>query len=146
MMNRHILILLAALFLVTACTKEGIIRRKEDKLTGAWEFEKVFYKRDNALFRDNITDEYANDIVEFFSDYSAIYDDASLRSVFDGEWSLIVDEDFDDLEFFVDAVFFDFVNREDFFMFGSIDKLNRNKLNLEASDNRGTFTFKLRRL
>ncbi len=145
-MKQILLLIMCVLMVSTSCTKDGIIRRKENKLVGAWEFEKVFYKRDNALFRKNITHEYRNDVVEFFPDYSAIYDDFSLQAVFDGEWSVIADEDFDDLELFVDAVFYDFLNREDFFLFGSIDRLNRNKLNLEGSDRAGRFTFKLRRL
>lgn len=149
---KNFLLFCTCLFIVSSCSKEGIIRRKENRLIGAWEFEKVFYKRDNALFRDNITDEFANDVIEFFPDYTAIYDDYSLSAIFDGEWSLIVDEDevYDnsnsDLEFFVDAVFFDFLNREDFYVFGSIDRLNRNRLNLEGSDRFGRYTFKLRRL
>lgn len=151
-MKKILLFCVAITLLLSACSKEGIIRRKEDRLIGAWEFEKVTYKADRDLFRDNITSEYANDVIEFFPDYTAIYDDYSLRAVFDGEWSLIVDEDdiFDgsnsDLEFFVDAVFFDFLNRQDFALFGSIDRLNRNKLNLEGSDRYGRYWFKLRRL
>ena len=149
-MKRWILLVIMAMTLFSACTKEGRILRKENRLIGAWAFEKVFYKADNALFRDNITHEYRNDIVEFFPDYSAIYDDASLRAIFNGEWSLIVDEDYyadaSDLEFFVDAVFFDFINGEDFYLFGSIDRLNRNKMRLEASDRFGRYTFRLRRL
>ncbi|MCB0689903.1 MAG: hypothetical protein KDC53_25360 [Saprospiraceae bacterium] len=150
-MNK-LLLFCTCLVLVTSCSKEGKIRRKENKLIGAWEFEKVFYKRDRALFRDNITSDFANDVIEFYPDYTATYDDYSLRAVFDGAWNLIVDEDdaYDnsatDLEFFVDAVFFDFLNHEDFSVFGSIDKLNRNKLNLEGSDRFGKYTFKLRRL
>ena len=150
-MKNVILFSLSFLFLAS-CTKEGIIRRKENKLIGAWEFEKVLYKRDGAIFRDNITSEFANDVIEFFPDYTAIYDDYSLSAIFDGEWDLIIDEDdiYDhsnsDLEFFVDAVFFDFLHHEDFYVFGSIDKLNRNKLNLEGSDRFGKYTFKLRRL
>ena len=145
-MKNLLLLLLIGIIGVSSCTKEGIIRRKEDRLIGAWAFDKVFYKRDNALFRDNITHEYRNDVVEFFPDYTAVYDDFSLRAVFAGEWSIIADEDVDDLEIFVDAVFYDFLNREDFYLFGSIDRLNRNKLNLEASDRNGKFTFRLRRL
>ncbi len=146
-------ILLAAVLLATfttSCSKEQRIIRKENKLIGVWEFEKVFYKKEGALFRDNITHEYRDDIVEFFPDYSAIYDDYSLGVVFEGIWSIYLDEDHigdqSDLEFFVDAVFYDFFSNEDFFLFGSIDRLNRNKLNLEAHDRRGKYTFKLRRL
>ncbi|MCB0667304.1 MAG: hypothetical protein KDC80_15865 [Saprospiraceae bacterium] len=149
---KNLLLFCTLVFIASSCTKEGIIRRKENRLIGAWEFEKVFYKKDGAIFRDNITHDFANDIIEFFPNYTAIYDDYSLNAVFDGEWDLIIDEDdvYDnsnsDLEFFVDAVFFDFINHEDFYVFGSIDRLNRNKLNLEGSDRYGKYIFKLRRL
>ncbi len=151
-MKDTLLLMLCCIFFASACTKEGVIRRKERKLIGAWVFDKVFYRDYDALFRDNITADYEGDVVEFFPDLTAIYDDASLRTVFDGEWDLIVDEDDitdgsnSDLEFFVDAVFFDFINGEDFYLFGSIDRLNRNKLNLEGSDRFGKYVFKLRRL
>ncbi|MDH3650575.1 MAG: hypothetical protein OEQ53_12910 [Saprospiraceae bacterium] len=148
---RILILLLCCLFLFGSCSKEYQIRHKEDKIIGAWEFDKVFYKKDHALFRDDITHEYRHDIIEFFPDYSAIYDDYSLETIFDGEWRLIVDDDYyydegSDLEFFIDAMFYDFLYGEDFSLFGSIDRLNRNKLHLEAHDRRGKFTFKLRRL
>ncbi len=130
---RIILLIFGLALLLGSCSKEYQIRHKEDRIIGAWEFEKVFYKKDHALFRDDITHEYRHDIVEFFPDYTAIYDD------------YYYDEG-SDLEFFIDAVFYDFVNGEDFKLFGSIDRLNRQKLHLEAHDRRGKFTFKLRRL
>jgi len=146
------LLLLTTLFVISlsACTKEGRILRKEDKLIGSWVFEKVFYKRHSALFRDNITNDYQDDIVEFFADYGATYYDYSLNSVFDGTWTLFVENNIydgeNDLDFSVDAVFYDFVNNEDFFLFGGIDRLNRNKLHFESEDRSGKYTFKLRRL
>ena len=148
---RTILLIFGLALLLGSCSKEYQIRHKEDRIIGAWEFEKVFYKKDHALFRDDITHEYRHDIVEFFPDYTAIYDDYSLGAIFDGDWILIVDDDYyydegSDLEFFIDAVFYDFVHGEDFKLFGSIDRLNRHKLHLEAHDRRGKFTFKLRRL
>ncbi len=145
-------LLLGTLFvlMLTACTKEGRILRKEDRLIGAWEFDKVLFKGHNALFRDNITDEYRNDVVEFLPDYGAIYDDFDLGVLFDGTWTIFVEDNlYDgdrDLEFIVDAVFYDFVNNEDFFLFGGIDRLNRNKLHFEAEDRSGRYTFRLRRL
>ncbi|MBK8504849.1 MAG: hypothetical protein IPL46_23140 [Saprospiraceae bacterium] len=111
---KNLILLGLTLVFLGSCSKEGIIRRKENKLIGAWEFEKVFYKKDGAIFRDNITSDFANDVIEFFPDYTAIYDDYSLKAIFDGEWDLVIDEDdvYDnsnsDLEFFVDAVFFRF--------------------------------------
>ncbi len=148
-MKRRLLVGLILLIALGSCTKEGVIRRKEDKLIGAWEFEKVFYKGDHALFRKNITDEFEDDIMEFFSDYTAIYDDYSLGVVFDGEWSLIVEdiyvENASDLEFFIEAFFYDFLNMEEFVIVGGVDRLNRNKLHLTAYGRDGKYTFKLRR-
>ncbi len=148
-MRTAVLLFVALTITLGSCTKEGIIRRKEDRLIGAWEFDKVFYKKDFALFRDNITHDFRHDIMEFFPDYTAIYDDYSLGAVFEGDWALIVDEDYRgddlDLEFFVQAYFYDFLNMEEFEIFGGVERLNRNKLHLQAHDRRGTYTFKLRR-
>ena len=145
-MKRSILLTLLAVSLVSACSLEYYFDKKEEKIIGVWEFEKVTYKKDSALFSDNITSEYRHDIIEFFSDYGAIYDDYSLGVIFDGEWSLIYDEDEEGHEFFIDAVFFDFLAGEDFSLFGSIDRLDHRVLKLEAYDNKGKFTFKLRRI
>ena len=149
-MKRLLLLATMLAIILPACSKEGRILRKEDKLIGAWEFEKVFYKEHGALFRDNITYQYRDDIVEFLPDYSATYDDYDLNAIFDGAWNLFVEDNYydgeNDLEFYVEAVFYDFVNNEDFFLSGGIDRLNRNKLHFQAEDRRGKFTFKLRKL
>lgn len=149
MVQRLLLFCGIAMFL-SACSNDYRIDRRERRLIGAWEFEKAFYKPDNALFRDNITDQYRNDVVEFFGDYQAVYHDFSLRASFAGDWRIILDRDFygedNNVEFFVDAAFFDSVNGEEFFLFGSIDRLNQNKLHLESSDRFGCYTFRLRRL
>jgi hypothetical protein len=146
-MVKQLLLLLCVPLLTVSCSEEYLLERKEDKIIGRWEFEKVYYKADNALFRDNITAEYRDDIIEFFGDYTAVYDDYSLNTVFPGDWQIILDRDTYDggsnLEFFVDAVFYGFFQGEDFALFGSIDKLNKSKLQLEARDRRGTYTFKL---
>lgn len=150
-MVKQALLLLSLTILTFSCSEEYLLERKEDKIIGRWEFEKVYYKPDHALFRDNITGAYQDDVIEFFGDYSAIYDDYSLRAIFPGDWQIILDRDTyqtgdgsgSDLEFFVDAVFYDFLQGEDFALFGSIDKLNKSKLQFEARDRRGTYTFKL---
>lgn len=149
---KNTLLLLVVLITLGSCTKEGIIRRKENKIIGAWTFEKVTYKEYGAIFRDNITIDYQDDVVEFFPDFSAIYDDYSERTIFEGEWNLYVEEEdvFDnsmsDLEFFFDAIFFDFYYDENFHVFGGIERLNRNKMRLEGSNRYGKYLFVLRRL
>ena len=147
-MVKQILILIGLPVLLLSCSDEYLLERKEDKIIGRWEFEKVFYKADHALFRDNITSEYRDDIIEFFGDYTAVYDDYSIHTTFPGDWRIILDHDIGNdgglsHEFFVDAVFYGFFQGDDFALFGSIDKLNKDKLQLEARDRRGTYTYKL---
>lgn len=147
-------ILVIASLIVFSCSIEYKIVRKENKLIGAWAFEKVFYKENGALFRDNVTRDFAGDVIEFFGDYSALYDDASLGSLFDGWWEILLDDDsyYDDdgsnrdLEFFLDMCFDDFIAREEFCYFGSICRVNQNKLVIESLDRFGSWTFKLRRI
>jgi len=137
--------------LVAGCSEEYLLERKEDKLVGTWEFEKAFYKADHALFRNNITSDYRDDILEFYGDYSAVYIDYSLNTAFPGYWQIILDKDYyhtedgsgQNVEFFIDVVFYDLVQGDDFAFFGSIDRLNKDKLHFEARDRRGTYTFKL---
>lgn len=151
-MRNYVLLLVACTVIVcSSCSDEYFLERKEDKIVGTWEFEKAFYKEDGSLFRDNITHQYADDQVNFYGDYFAEYVDASLNTVFPGEWQILLDQDIyftDDqtsrnLEFFIDATFFDLVAGEEFTFFGSIDRLDRNVLRFEASDRDGTYTFKL---
>jgi len=151
---KQIYMLITASILVGGCSKEYQIFRKEDKLTGAWEFEKAFYKRDGAIFRDDVTSDFNNDVIEFHPDYSAVYDDYSVKALFDGWWDIKVDDDHyynadggsSELEFFLDICFDDYIHREEFCYFGSITRLTREKLHYKAHDRRGVFTFKLRRL
>ena len=150
-MMKHILFAIALVCLISACSEEFLLERKEDKLIGRWEIEKVFYKSDHALFRDNITEDYRNDIMEFHGDYTAEYYDYSVNTVFPGDWQIHLDRDSyytDDgngsnTEYFIDAVFYEMFPDGDFSFFGSIDRLNKNKLDFEARDRRGTYTFKL---
>jgi hypothetical protein len=149
-MNRFILLLIPVALVTSSCSEEFLLERKEDKLIGTWEFEKVTYKSDGKLFSDNITDEYRNDIIEFYDDYTAIYDDYSLSTAYPGDWLVRLDHDYSSdgssTEYFVDVLFYGMMQGEDFGIFGSIDRLGKYKLHLEATDRRGTYVFKLRRL
>ena len=150
-MKKYMLPLLGVAILFTSCSDEYLLERKEDKIIGTWEFEKAHYKADRSLFRDNITDEYADDLIVFYGDYVAEYADASLNAVFPGEWRILLDRDIyytneetsGNVEFFIDATFFDMLAGEDFEFFGSIDRLDRNVLKFEARDRDGTYTFRL---
>lgn len=153
-MNGKLITILALVLLGTGCTREGAILRREDRLIGAWEIDRVTYKRDFALFARDITDEYEGDVMEFYTDYSAAYDDASLGAVFFGSWILLYEEDeywsedgdISELDWHLDANFYDDVVNEEFFFFGDINRLTRSRLNFEMLDARGEFRFRLRKL
>ncbi len=149
-MKRLALLCSISIFLFTACSDNARLNRKEDRLIGFWEFEKATFKEDGALFRDNITDDFEGDVLEFYSNYEAVYDDVSAGILFFGDWELILDRDsFDgeeDVEFFLDMRFFDEFNRPAFDYFTSVTTLTNNRLELIASNPRGRFTFKLRRI
>ena len=59
-MKKLLLPLVLFTLVLGACSKEYIIERKEDKIIGAWEIDKVFYKKDFALFRDDISYQFRN--------------------------------------------------------------------------------------
>lgn len=140
---------LAALFLLSGCTADYRLERKEDKLIGAWTFEKAFYNEDGALFRDNVIRDFEGDIIEFFPDYSVVYDDYSLRYAFWGDWLMYYERsNYDnepDVEFYLDMTFFD-NGRVAFSYFSSVTLLTSNKLHLRVHDRGGVYTFKLRRI
>ncbi|MEM8523795.1 MAG: hypothetical protein AAGG68_04085 [Bacteroidota bacterium] len=149
-MKKGIILLLAAAFILGSCSNNALLNRKEDRLLGAWEFEDASFKEDGDLFRDNVDDEFEGDVIEFFGDGTALYDDFSLNAVFDGTWVLQLDR-FDDngesdAEFFLDMTFFDFVNRKEFSYFTNAITLTNNRMTLIANTRSGEYRFKLRKL
>ncbi len=75
----------------TSCTIEDRLERKEDRLLGTWYFDRAFYKEDGDLFRDNVINEFEGDLITFFDDYTALYEDYSLNAAFDGGWEMFAD-------------------------------------------------------
>lgn len=146
---KKLLLLFPTLLLLVSCSNEFLLDRKEDRLIGAWEFERAWFKEDGDLFRDNISGDFERDVIEFFPNGSALYDDYSLGAVFDGEWILYLDR-FDDgeadAEFFLDMFFFDYVNNQEFSYFTNAITLTRNRMTLIADTRSGSYRFKLRRL
>lgn len=138
------------LLLCTACSDDTRLQRKEDKLLGFWQFEKATFKEDGAIFRDNITDDFGGDVIEFYDDYVAIYDDISASTLFYGDWELILErEGFDgenDVDFFLDMRFYDDFDRLAFDYFASVTKLTDNTLEITATNPSGRFIFKLKRI
>lgn len=145
MYNRIITLVLLSIIFVS-CSLDSRIERREDRLVGRWVFDRAFYKDNNAIFRDNIFDEFAGDIIEFYPNFEASYDDASERFLYFGEWEVFAQRERagdDDTEFFLDMYFYDNRGFESFSYIGEVRALNRNRLRLVAFDRRGEFTFRL---
>lgn len=144
------LALALAVLLLGSCSDDYRLDRREDKLIGSWEFEKAFFKENDELFRDDVTNDFAGDIIDFFGNYEAVYDDRSARQAYDGDWELILDrstyDDETDVEFYLDMRFYDPDFDETFGYFAAVNLLTENKLNLRASTATGVYTFKLRRI
>lgn len=149
-MKKLLILAITGMVLFSSCSDEEIVERREDKIEGTWEFEKAFYKRDNALFRDNVLEDFEGDLIHFHADQTAIYVDNSLDESFDGDWFVVLERYYDqddvDREFFLDMEFYDSVNDESFFYYGNIQWLTKKRLNFTAWDDNGEYTFKLRKV
>lgn len=140
---------IAIVLLASACTDELRIERREDRLRGAWIFESASFRDNNAIFRENRDAEFVGDIIEFYRDYTALYDDRRERTTYDGDWELILDrgsfDDDDDAEFFLNMDFYD-RGRPALSFFCGVNNLSWERLNLRANTRDGVFFFRLRRL
>lgn len=76
-----------------SCTKEGFFKTSSDKIMGDWRFEKVTFKKDNAVFQKNLTDDYSDIELTFYTDYTfSEFDNATGKSYL-GSWNIDDDED-----------------------------------------------------
>jgi hypothetical protein len=152
MKHLAILAFLCIIFTTFSCTPEARLERREDKLEGVWEFDKAFYRSDWDLFRDDVMGDFRGDLIEFYDDYSAVYEDASENTFFDGEWEMFFEcewdyvDDEEEVAFYLDMYFFDVDNRESFAYFTSVNLITKNKLHLKAHTRDGVYTFKLRKI
>ncbi|WP_157974534.1 hypothetical protein [Lewinella sp. IMCC34183] len=126
------------LLLITSCSLEDRIERREDRLVGTWEIDRASYKGNNDLFGDNVTSQFSGDRVEFYPDYSLVYETGT-GVIYDGYWSInALREPDDETEFTFDADFFDFQGRPAFQWLGTIDKLNRQRFKVTVLERAGT--------
>ena len=132
-----------------SCTIEERLENKEERLLGTWEIEKAFYQDDNDLFRDNLTDEFEGDLLDFYDDFTVVYDDAQTREIFFGDWVLHAYRDYydddSDVDFLLDMEFYD--DRDDFAFawFSHVTRLSWEKLHIRVQDRQGVYTFRLRK-
>lgn len=148
-MKRLLFVCLSMSFILSSCSLDYRLERREDRLYGRWAFDEAFYRNNGAIFRDNIFDEFGGDIVEFFPDYSAAYEDASRGGdFFWGEWEIFAERDNgdDDVDFFLDMYFFDDRGFESFSYIGEVRNLTYNRMRIRAYDRDGVYTFRLRKI
>nr|WP_256534202.1 lipocalin family protein [Lewinella sp. JB7] len=113
---------------------------------GSWQLERATYRGDDALFTRNVTDDFRGDRITFDPDYTAYYETGTGRR-FTGYWriSALRDRD-DDLEFTIDADFFDPFGNPDFRWLGTIDRLTENNFNIRIYERGGLLRLKWDRL
>ncbi len=152
MTRLSLLLIVGTVLLNTSCTDYQRLERKEDRLIGAWEFDKAFYKDDTDLFRDDVYDQFRRDVIEFYTDYTAVYDDDSEGELFDGDWQMSFErfyddwEDDSDVEFYLDMTFWDHTIGETFSYYTRVTFITRNKMTLKARTRNGVYTFKFRKI
>jgi hypothetical protein len=150
-MKNALLILSSILLIGTmSCSEEEMIQRREDKIMGTWKFDKAFFLGNNALFRDNITHRYEDDILTFYTDYTCTWDDVGQQYSFEGDWfvNLEVYTDPNGAEniYFLDALFYGEVPEEDFGFYAEVEWLTQNSMTISFFDVDGEYTYKLTRL
>ncbi len=150
MKTRYFFLLFAlGLLGLSSCTDGWRLDNKEDRLAGEWMIDEAYFRENGDLFREDVTRDFRGDRIEFFRDYTAVYDDYSSRNFYEGEWELFLERDYyddgDDVEFFLDLFFYDRDGRIAFSWNGEVTLLTYEKLNLRVNDRAGVYTFKLRR-
>ncbi|TXF91404.1 hypothetical protein FUA23_01530 [Neolewinella aurantiaca] len=135
-------IILCTLFIASGCSIEDRLDRREDRLLGTWIIEKATFDEDGALFNDNITDDFRGDRITFFRNGQVEYLTGDGR-FFAGTWFLDALRDLDDdLEFTMDADFYDASGRLAFRWLGTIDRLTNNNFNISIAEVDGRLRLK----
>ena len=137
-MNNLYFLFAFAILLSTGCSIGDRIERREDRLQGTWVIDKATFDEDGALFNNNITDEFRNDRITFLPDGTVEYA-AGNGEFFVGTWFIDALRDLDDdLEFTLDADFFDNRGFLAFRWVGTISRLTENNFNINISEVDGT--------
>jgi hypothetical protein len=132
------IIVLSITFLASGCSIEDRIERREDRLLGTWVIDRASFDEDGALFNNNITDDFRGDQITFFRNGQLEYLAGDGR-FFSGTWFIDALRDLDDdLEFTIDADFFEPNGRPAFRWLGTINRLTNNNFNLNVAEVDGT--------
>ena len=146
-MKNYPFIALALLFLFTgtSCSLEERLERREERIIGTWAFDNARFRRDGAVFGQNVFDDFRGDRMIFFEDFTVEYDDAN-GDLFFGIWEMTAIRDDDDTEFLIDLDFFDVNGLPAFNWIGTITRLTRRDFNMDVDERNGRFRFRLDRV
>lgn len=132
-------ILLLGIFIITSCTTEDLIERREDRLIGTWEIDRAWYDEDGLFNSSNIINEYRGDELTFFENGELEYTEDN-GEIYTGTWyidALRRRGDNDETEFTLDADFYDFNGNLAFRWLGDIQRLTFRNFNINISDRDG---------
>lgn len=130
--------LLVCLLSFSGCSIQDRVERREDRLLGTWVIDRAVFDEDGALFNDNITAEFEGDRLTFFPDNTVEYTTGNGQR-FSGPWFIDALRDLDDdIEFTLDADFFDVRGTLAFRWTGTISRLTENNFNINVAEVDGT--------
>jgi hypothetical protein len=130
------------ILLSTGCSIQDRVERREDRLLGTWIIERASFNENGVLFNRNVTDEFAGDRITFLRNGRLEYLTGDGR-FFVGTWFIDALRDLDDdLEFTIDADFFDGAGFLAFRWIGTIDRLTQNNFNINVAEVDGTLRLK----
>lgn len=139
-----LLFTIIATSLASSCSIQDRIENREDRLLGTWVIDNAFFRRDGALFRDNVLNDFRGDRITFLPDGTVEYVTGN-GEFFDGPWfidAIRADATNDDLEFTIDADFFDGFGNLAFRWVGTIDRLGSRNFNVNISERNGVLRLK----
>ena len=134
-MYRPLLLLTCLLItLASGCSIDDQLDRREERLQGTWVLERATFDGDGDLFNDNVTDEFEGDQITFFRNGRVEYL-AGNGAFFAGTWFLDAVRDLeDDIEFTMDADFFDDNGQLAFRWLGTVKRLTNNNFNINVAE------------
>ena len=136
-MTNKFLLLLMGIFLMSSCTIDELIERREDRLIGSWEIDRARFDDFGFSFSENIISEYRGDILTFYRDGSLEYRD-NTGEIYNGTWYIDALRGGEEgTEYTLDADFYDIDGFLAFRWLGEITRLTYRNFNINIADRDG---------
>lgn len=143
-MNKILLIVVAGLFVLTGCVKEGELNYTERRIVGEWYYETV--RVSQGWGNDFITDQYHSIYLRFNSDFSFNYTDDYLGMTGTGVWDLT---DTYNGEYSSDEIFISFTDDETGELYQIVFEnisVTKNRINAQFRDKNTLYTYHLQKV